>query len=107
MESKFELKDKLSLMGMLDAFGDKANFSGMDGTELLYISKVIHKVFVDVDEKGTEAAAATAVVMTKSMAMISEPPKPVFLADHPFMFLIREKSTESILFLGRVVNPLE
>ena len=107
MESKFELKDKLSLMGMLDAFGDKANFSGMDGTELLYISKVIHKAFVDVDEKGTEAVAATAVVMTKSMAMISEPPQPVFLADHPFMFLIREKSTESILFLGRVVNPLE
>ncbi|MBU0469029.1 MAG: serpin family protein [Candidatus Omnitrophica bacterium] len=104
LESKFELKDNLSSMGMPDAFSSNSDFSGIDGTDLLYISKIIHKAFVDVDEKGTEAAAATAVVMTlRSMAAAT----PIFLADHPFMFLIKESKTGSILFLGRLVNPLK
>lgn len=100
-----ELKAALSAMGMPDAFIDgKANFAGMDGKEKwLYIAAALHKAFVDVNEEGTEAAAATAVVMnTKSMPM----PPAVFCADHPFVFLIRDKSTGSILFLGRVANPL-
>ena len=105
---KFEITFPASLsgiltsMGMVDAFGD-ADFSGMDGTKLLQIAAVLHKAFVAVNEEGTEAAAATAVIM-QLMALPSPPP--VFRADHPFVFLIRENSTGSILFLGRVVNPV-
>jgi serpin B len=100
---EFELNKTLSAMGMPLAFSDKADFSGMDGTKELYISNVIHKAFVDVHEKGTEAAAATAVVMEAKSA----PPvaKQVFKADHPFVFVIRDHGTGSILFLGRVTNP--
>jgi serpin B len=100
----FQLNDALVSMGMVDAFDrSKADFSGVDGVEnRLYITAALHKAFVDVNEEGTEAAAATAVVMTlKAMPL----PTPIFRADHPFVFLIRENSTGSILFLGRVVNP--
>jgi serine protease inhibitor len=90
-------------MGMVDAFGGAADFSGMDGSQVLYISAILHKAFIAVNEEGTEAAAATAVIM-RAKGVPSPPP--VFRADHPFVFLIREKSTGSILFLGRVVNPL-
>ena len=103
--SQFRLKDTLMQMGMTDAFdGGKANFSGMDGREgWLYIMAVIHQAFVDVNEQGSEAAAATAVVM----GIRSIPPPPsIFRADHPFIFLIRDNRTGSILFLGRVVNPI-
>jgi serpin B len=91
-------------MGMVDAFSDsKANFAGMDGRpDWLYISAVIHKAFVDVNEEGTEAAAATAVIM-KARGMPAPPP--VFRADHPFVFLIQENRTGSILFMGRVKDP--
>jgi serpin B len=68
------------------------------------IAEVIHQAFVEVDEKGTEAAAATAVEM-EITAMPTEPVIPVFRADRPFIFLIQEKETGSILFMGRVVNP--
>jgi serine protease inhibitor len=99
-----KLNGTLASMGMVDAFvEEEANFSGMDGKEnWLYIAAVLHKAFVDVNEEGTEAAAATAVVM-KLRAPASPPP--IFRADHPFVFLIRENSTGSILFLGRVVDP--
>ncbi len=98
----FMLNKTLTAMGMPDAFGDRADFSGMDGTRELSISAVIHKAFVEVNEEGTEAAAATAVVMLgRGLSM----PPPVFRADHPFLFLIRENHTGSILFFGRVVNP--
>jgi serpin B len=100
--SAFNLNDKLRIMGMPDAFGDNADFSGMDGAKWLVIGAVLHKAFVDVNEEGTEAAAATAVVMRgKSMPA----PPVVFRADHPFIFLIRDNVTRNILFLGRVVNP--
>ncbi len=100
----FMLNGALVSMGMADAFDpDKANFSGMDGREKgLYIAAALHKAFVDVNEEGTEAAAATAVVMAGRSIPL---PPPVFRADHPFVFLIRENNTGSILFLGRVVNP--
>jgi serpin B len=102
MTSQFSLNDKLTVLGMTDAFTDKADFSGMNGNNNLYISAVIHKAFVEVNEQGTEAAAATAVVMaTKSMPQ----PAPVFRADHPFLFLIRDNASGSILFLGRIVDP--
>jgi serpin B len=98
----FRLDAALQALGMVDAFGH-ADFSGMDGTRSLFIGAVLHKAFVAVDEVGTEATAATAVVMTRAMVMSP----PVFRADHPFLFLIRENSTGSILFLGRVVNPVQ
>jgi serpin B len=102
MTTRFELSRVLMALGMQDAFGSAADFSGMDGQRDLYISAILHKAFVDVNEEGTEAAAATAVI-ARAMA-IMEPP-PTFRADHPFLFLIREKSTGSILFLGRVADP--
>lgn len=101
LEQRFLLNEPLIALGMADAFSDTAaDFSGMraDGGKDLYISKVIHKAFVDVNEVGTEAAAATAVVMgTKSVQMT-----PVFKADHPFLFLIRDVRTGTILFMGRL-----
>ena len=73
----------------------------MTGRRDLFIGKVIHQAQMEVNEEGTEAAAATAVTMRKGPAI------PTFVADHPFLFLIRDKQTGSILFMGRVVNPLE
>jgi serpin B len=100
--TRFELNDSLIALGMKDAFDeDLADFSGIPGKKDLYISKVIHKAFVDVNEEGTEAAASTAVVMsTKSMRI-----EPIFRADHPFIFAILDKQSGSILFLGRLMNP--
>jgi serpin B len=98
----------LSELGMKDAFDAQvADFSGMNGAkppspEALLISAVMHKAFVDVNEEGTEAAAATAVVMRFGAA--PRPPK-VVRADHPFLFLIRETRTGGILFMGRVADP--
>jgi serpin B len=98
------LAETLQGMGMTDAFGlPPADFSGMTGKKDLFISQVIHKAFVDVNETGTEAAAATAVIMEGG-----GPPKSVpFIADHPFLFLIRDNRSGTILFLGRLVNPKE
>jgi serpin B len=94
------LSDTLQSMGMPDAFSSTANFSGMAEGQL-FISEVVHKAFVEVNEEGTEAAAATAVMMDRGLP----PPVPTFRADHPFLFLIRENATRSILFMGRVVDP--
>ena len=99
------LNEPLAKMGMSDAFGPKADFSGMDGTRLLYISGVFHKAWVEVNEEGTEAAAATAGTMqARSIARPVAPP-PVFRADHPFIFLIRDTRSGSLLFLGRLAQP--
>ena len=76
----------------------------MSRSEQLFISAVVHKAFVDVNEEGTEAAAATGVIMAPTAAPVQEEP-PVFRADHPFVFLIRDNRTGSILFMGRVMNP--
>lgn len=105
MSFQFYLGDRLQSMGMTDAFNpDRADFSGMDGKQnWLYLTNVIHKAFVEVNEEGTEAAAATAVTMKVSGG---GPPPVVFRADHPFLFLINEKATGSLLFMGRVVDPL-
>ncbi len=103
MTSPFMLSETLKAMGMLDAFSlEDANFAGMDGVAWLCIQEVIHKAFVEVNEEGTEAAAATAVVMTLRSV---PPPPPVFCADHPFLFLICENQTGSILFMGKVSDP--
>ncbi|HEW98440.1 MAG: serpin family protein [Candidatus Parabeggiatoa sp. nov. 3] len=103
INSGFELSKPLSEMGMPDAFSpDNADFSGIDGTRDLSISSVIHQAFVEVNEQGTEAAAATAVFATTRGLPA---PTPEFRADHPFIFLIRHNSSGSILFMGRVMNP--
>jgi serpin B len=107
MSSEFSLAGTLAALGMLDAFTGQADFSGMDGRKDLFISDGIHKAFVEVNEKGTEAAAVTAMVMAGSVARSNPPPIPVFRADHPFLFFIRDNHNGSILFLGRVMNPSE
>ncbi len=101
-ESKFALKDALQQLGMRQAFTTEADLSGMTGKPELFISDVFHKAFVAVDEEGTEAAAATAVVVGAT-AMPAEP-IPVTV-DRPFVYLIRDVATGSVLFLGHVVNP--
>jgi len=101
----FTLGDTLQALGMSDAFNAAAaDFSGMDGKRDLFISAVIHKAFVDVNEEGTEAAAATAVVMRTGSARAPTTPK-VFRADHPFVFLIRHEKSGAILFMGRLATP--
>jgi serpin B len=100
-ESEFNLNDTLKDMGMPAAFSGGADFSGMTGSRELYIRAVLHKAFVSVDESGTEATAATAVVMEE------EAPEPLVkvTVDRPFIFLIRDIETGAILFVGRVLNP--
>ncbi len=103
-EAELSLSGYLQQLGMVDAFDDNiADFSGISDT-FLYITHVLHKAFIEVNEEGTEAAAATAVVMgTKSIRL--ELPE-LFVADRPFIFLIRDLRTGSILFLGRMADPL-
>jgi len=97
------LTQTLNQMGIKDAFTSSADFSGIDGQRDLLISAVIHKACVDLNEQGTEAAAATGAVM----ALTSARPTaiPVFRADHPFLYLIRDNTTQSILFMGRLSDP--
>jgi len=103
MTSQFSLASMLKSMGMEDAFSLSADFSGINSKRDLFISAVIHKAYVEVNEEGTEAAAATGAVM--KLTSVGPAPLPVFRADHPFLFLIRDNMTGSILFIGRVVNP--
>lgn len=102
MTSQFDLARTLKAMGMQEAFTAAADFSGMTGSTDLYISAAVHKAFIEVNEEGTEAAAATALVMR--LTAVQAPP-PRFRADHPFLFLIRHNPTGSILFMGRLANP--
>jgi len=88
---------------MPTAFTSTADFSGMTGEEDLYIGFVIHQAYIDVNEEGTEAAAATAIGIKATAVM----PSRLFIADHPFIFIIQEKSTGNILFLGRVTDPTQ
>ncbi|MDY6986052.1 MAG: serpin family protein [Candidatus Thermoplasmatota archaeon] len=101
LETRYNMKETLKEMDMILPFSDDADFSGMDGTHHLKIDNVIHQAFIEVTEEGSEAAAATAVVIV-AMGM---PTVPVFRADHPFIFLIQQRDTGSILFMGRVGDP--
>jgi serpin B len=104
METSFKLKPTLIALGAEVAFSERADFTGISPERLL-ISEVVHKAFVEVNEEGTEAAAATAVIMTRCSA-VRIPPRPkVFTADHPFLFFIRDRNTNTILFSGRVLDP--
>ena len=103
LTSEFSLADTLAKLGMLDAFTGAADFSGMDGTRSLFIGGVRHKAFVSVDEAGTEAAAATAVPVSTGI-----PPRVIHITiDRPFIFLIRDIETGTILFMGRVMDASE
>ncbi|MBI2848451.1 MAG: serpin family protein [Chloroflexi bacterium] len=102
-KSSFGLKQALSTLGMGVAFTTDADFSGMDGKRDLFIHDVLHKAFVSVDEAGTEAAAATAVIVGVTSVPV-EPPVELKI-DRPFIFLIRDMQTGSIIFVGRVLNP--
>jgi len=96
----------LQNLGLIDAFAlGKADFSGMNGRRDFSINDVLQKAFVDVNESGTEAAAASSVSIAVGGIALPEPPPPVFRADHPFLFFIQDNATGSILFMGRVVNP--
>jgi serpin B len=95
----FNLVKELQSLGMTSAFKGNADFSGMEATTNLFVSDVIHKAFVEVNESGTEAAAVTlTIALSKGMAGH-------FIVDHPFIFLIRENGSGSILFVGRIIDP--
>jgi len=101
-ETKYSLNNLLMDMGIIEAFlPGFADFSGMDGTKNLFISKALHQAYVEVNEEGTEAAAATSIIMELTAVPTS------FIANHPFVFLIQHKETGAILFMGRVINPAE
>nr|XP_008507435.1 PREDICTED: LOW QUALITY PROTEIN: serpin B4-like [Equus przewalskii] len=103
LEESYELKDIMMSLGMLDAFSPQdADFSGMTGSRGLAVSKIRHKSFVEVNEEGTEAAAATAIVLVTATSTSSYES---FHCDHPFLFFIKHNKTNSILFLGRVSSP--
>jgi serpin B len=98
IRTNYFLNENLIDLGMPTAFSERADFSKITGKKDFSISTVIHQAFVEVDEKGTEAAATTAVIIFDSMGKI-------FRADHPFLFYILDKETGTILFFGRVVDP--
>ena len=100
LDSEFSLADTLAQLGMPNAFSGAADFSGMDGLRDLFIGHVAHKAFVSVDEKGTEAAAATGVAIPLSIPQYAR-----MRIDRPFLFLIRDRETGTILFMGRVLDP--
>ncbi len=107
-ETKYELVQTLSELGMPLAFTNKADFSGMNGEPELFIGNVIHQAFVELDEKGTEAAASTVVTIgLTSIGPGEENPTPIFRADHPFIFTIEDVETGTILFMGKVNEPIQ
>lgn len=97
----YDLIKPMQVLGMRKAFASEADFSGMNGRRDISISNLLHKAFVEVNEEGTEAAAATVA----TFALTGRPRNVTFRADHPFLFAIRERSSGSLLFLGRVVEP--
>ena len=104
METSFQLKSHLVALGMPSAFvKNKADFSGIDKNKDVYISEVFHKAFVEVNEEGTEAAAATAVKIKKRSIQIT----PEFRANHPFLFFIRDSVNDVTLFAGRFYQPMD
>lgn len=102
IESEFDLNKTLSELGIKDAFTEAADFSGITSAEKLYISKVVHKANIAVDEEGTEAAAATAVMMRKTSVLLEDVD---FIANKPFIYILRNNENNCIYFMGKIVNP--
>jgi len=105
LDTQYSLVNNLKTLGMPVAFSDTADFSGMDGAGALKITDVAHKAFIDVNEEGTEAAAATGISMEYGQSY-DPTPITVFRADHPFLFFIQDRDTGAILFMGRITNPV-
>ena len=103
-EKTIELSELLIKMGASDMFNIKANFSGMTDRNDLYISKVIHKAIIDVNEVGTEAAAASASVIVTRSAMFDDEFPIDFICNRPFIFIIHEKLNHTILFIGKYTS---
>jgi serpin B len=103
-KTEYNLKNILIEMGFDIAFSYDADFSGVNGFGGIFIEKVLHKAFVEVNEEGSEAAAATTVHVLETAI---PGPVPVFNANHPFIFLIKHKEADTILFIGRVDNPID
>lgn len=102
LEENYDMKVVLGKLGMTDAFMEgRADFSGIASKQGLFLSKVIHKAFVEVNEEGTEAVAATGSTITMRCLRFT----PRFLADHPFLFFIQHVKTKGILFCGRFSSP--
>jgi serpin B len=104
LKARFDLGQALGRLGVRRAFGDAADFSGITAAESLFISAVVHQAYIDVDEQGTEAAAATAVVMSRSAAFRA-PPSVTMVVDRPFLFAIGDNATGVTVFLGQVSQP--
>jgi len=103
-DASLSLKEHLEKMGMTDLFSmNKSNLSGMSEMNDLFVSDAFHKAFIDVNEKGTEAAAATGMIMMTRCMMVPKPPKK-FKADHPFLFFVYDEATKATLFMGRIAN---
>jgi serpin B len=106
METSFDLSTILKNTGMGQAFSNNADFSGISQTTSLKISNVLHKAFIEVNENGTEAAAATAVLMVLTTSAHTDPvPVKIFHANRPFIFMIRDNETGIILFMGKMNKP--
>lgn len=101
LEESYDLNTPLARLGVEELFTGRADLSGMSGARNLFISKVVHKTFVEVNEEGTEAAGATAGIATFCMLV----PEEDFVADHPFIFFIRHNPSANVLFLGRLTSP--
>lgn len=102
IESEFDLKKTLSNLGIKEAFTNNANFSGITNSENLYISNVVHKANIAIDEEGTEAAAATAVIMRKTAMLLENVD---FIVNKPFIYILRNNETNCIYFMGKITNP--
>ena len=103
VETEYHLNQPLINLGMEMPFTEQADFSGITGSNDLFISDVVHKAFINVSEQGTEAAAATAVIM--ELNAVSEPDRPTFDCNHPFLYMIYHKQTDTILFMGTITDP--
>lgn len=105
-ENDYELAQTLAKMGMPSAFSpEAADFSGITGLDDLYISNIVHKTFIEVAEEGTEAAAATAVIMMRTSMPAPDDDAVVFRAERPFIYIIRDNTTGAIIFIGRYTRP--
>jgi serpin B len=105
IDTRFDLSAPLKTLGLEEAFGPEANFSGIDGLRDLHVDKVVHQAFFDLHENGVTAAAATAAMMNRTSLPPDHSSAVSMILDHPFLFFIVDLKSQEILFMGKVVNP--